>query len=69
MVSSQASTVEKKSLKRVAISGSEHTVEPLEVSSSVMLGCIFVLELMYRQKLMLLVYTSHLALDAFQNPF
>ena len=45
VASSQVNTVEKCSLKRVAISVLEHTVDPSDESNSVTLGHIFVLEL------------------------
>ena len=50
VVSSTVKTLEKYSLKIVAFSALEQTVDPSEQSSSAMLGCIFILELMYRQK-------------------
>ena len=57
VVSSQVNTVEKYSLKRVAISVLEHTVDPSEESNSVTLGRIFVLELIYCQNALGLDFT------------
>ena len=56
-MSSQVNTVEKYSLKRVAISILECITEPSEDTNSVTLGHIFVLELTYYQNALGLDFT------------
>ena len=57
VVFSQVNMLEKYSLKRVAISVLECIAEPLAESSSVILWCIFVLELTYCQNALGLDFT------------
>ena len=58
VMSSQVNTIEKYSLKRVAISKSEYITEPSGETSLVTVGCIFVLELPYCQNALGRVFTS-----------